>query len=121
MTTAPIADTAPIKAVAIITLPVIPFRPMTNSCSSSSSAGSEKIAMKVSTSLRWKKNILSLSVVLKFICLFLGLTFNLSYSYNLHPTPDKSQANLTILANYFCDLHHRTGVRTCRALWITCV
>ena len=57
MTTAPIADTAPIKAVAIITLPVIPFRPMTSSCSSSSRAGSEKIAIKVSTSLRWKKNI----------------------------------------------------------------
>ena len=66
MTTAPIADTAPIKAVAIITLPVIPFRPMTSNCNSSSRAGSEKIATNVRTSLRWKKNILTLFLVGSF-------------------------------------------------------
>ena len=57
MTTAPSADSAPIRAVAIITLPVIPFRPMTNKFSCSSSAGSVNTAMNVRTSLRWKKNI----------------------------------------------------------------
>ncbi len=50
ITTAPVAHTAPIKAVAIITLPVIPFKPMTSSCSSSSSAGNENTAMPSNTS-----------------------------------------------------------------------
>lgn len=50
ITTAPIADTAPMKAVAIITLPVIPLRPITSSCSSSSNAGNENTAMPSNTS-----------------------------------------------------------------------
>lgn len=49
-TTAPIADNKPMKAVAIITLPVIPLRPMTSSCSSSSSTGNENTAMPSNTS-----------------------------------------------------------------------
>ena len=45
MMTAPMADTSPMNAVTIMTVGVIPFKPMTNSCSSSSSAGNDNIAM----------------------------------------------------------------------------
>ena len=48
MMTAPMADTSPMNAVTIITIGVIPFRPMTNSCSSSSNAGNENTAMNTS-------------------------------------------------------------------------
>ena len=49
---APIADTKPIIKVTSITVGVIPFRPMTNSCSSSSSAGNENTAMNVNGAIR---------------------------------------------------------------------
>ena len=51
-TTAPIADTKPIPAVTIITLTDIKSKPMTSSCSSSSSAGSDNIAMVMSGAMR---------------------------------------------------------------------
>jgi hypothetical protein len=46
------ADARPIIKVTSITVGVIPFRPMTSSCSSSSSAGSENTAMNVSGAIR---------------------------------------------------------------------
>ena len=58
MMNAPMADTSPMNAVTIITVGVIPFKPMTSSCSSSSSAGRENTAMPTSGPIRLKKNIL---------------------------------------------------------------
>ena len=49
---APIADTKPIIKVTSITVGVIPFRPMTSNCSSSSSAGNENTAIKVNGAIR---------------------------------------------------------------------
>ena len=52
------ADAKPIPAVTIITVGVIPFRPMTSSCSSSNSAGNENTAMNVSGAIRLYRNTL---------------------------------------------------------------
>ena len=49
---APMADTNPITAVAIITLTDIKSNPITSSCSSSSSAGSENTAINTSGAIR---------------------------------------------------------------------
>jgi hypothetical protein len=49
---APIADTKPIIKVTSITVGVIPFRPMTNKFSCSSSAGNENTAMNVNGAIR---------------------------------------------------------------------
>jgi hypothetical protein len=46
------ADARPIIKVTNITVGVIPFRPMTSSCSSSSSAGNENTAMNVNGAIR---------------------------------------------------------------------
>jgi hypothetical protein len=46
------ADARPIIKVTSITVGVIPFRPMTSSCSSSSSAGNENTAMNVNGAIR---------------------------------------------------------------------
>jgi hypothetical protein len=46
------ADARPIIKVTNITVGVIPFRPMTNSCSSSSSAGRDSIAITVRGAIR---------------------------------------------------------------------
>ena len=58
ITTAPIADSTPMIAVAIITLADIKLKPITSSCSSSSSAGNENTAMNTSGACRLNKNIL---------------------------------------------------------------
>jgi hypothetical protein len=46
------ADTKPIIKVTSITVGVIPFRPMTNKFSCSSSAGNENTAMNVNGAIR---------------------------------------------------------------------
>jgi hypothetical protein len=46
------ADTTPIIKVTSITVGLIPSNPMTSSCNSSSSAGNEKIAIKVNGAIR---------------------------------------------------------------------
>lgn len=58
-TTAPIADNKPIPAVTIITLRDIKSKPITSSCSSSSSAGSDSIAMVTNGPMRLNRNIIS--------------------------------------------------------------
>jgi len=51
-TNAPIAHSKPIPAVTIITLTDIKSKPMTSSCNSSSSAGSDSIAMVTNGPIR---------------------------------------------------------------------
>ena len=51
-TNAPIAHSKPIPAVTIITLTDIKSKPMTSSCSSSSSNGNENTAMVMSGAMR---------------------------------------------------------------------
>jgi len=51
-TTAPIADTKPIPAVTIITLTDIKSKPITSSCNSSNSAGSDSIAIVTNGAIR---------------------------------------------------------------------
>jgi len=51
-TNAPIADSKPITAVAIIMFTLIPSSPMTSSCSSSSSSGNENTAINTNGAIR---------------------------------------------------------------------
>jgi len=50
ITSAPMPDTTPRIKVNSITLVVIPSKPMYSNCNSSNRAGTEKIAIKISTS-----------------------------------------------------------------------
>jgi hypothetical protein len=68
---APMADSKPITAVTIITVGVIPFRPMASSCSSSSSAGNENTAMNTSGAIRLYRNILFSFVSVEIYLLYL--------------------------------------------------
>ena len=63
---APIADTKPITAVTIITVGVMPSKPMTSNCNSSSSAGNENTAIKTRGAIMLYKNISSLFLVGSF-------------------------------------------------------
>lgn len=56
---APMAETKPITAVAIITIGLIPSNPITSSCSSSSSAGNENTAMNTRGAIMLYKNIIT--------------------------------------------------------------
>lgn len=101
---APMADSKPMTAVAIIMFTFIKSNPITSNCNSSSNAGNENTAINTRGAIMLYKNIFSLSVSVEiyllgssnFLAYLLGSlsTFLMSLDYTLPLT--KRNPNLTI-------------------------